>query len=367
MKRTERRIATVLLIIALLILIISNMKLLTEMCEWLFGIFRPILIGVLIAFFLSIPLKKCQFFLKNHSRHAHSERYYATWSLILILMGVCAVGGLLFGVLIPALLQSISDIFNTVQEKLPILIEKLSALGIHLDFSADTSILQPTELLKTLFVGSGNILGTVFSTVSTTIGLVTDILISLILAVYLLLEKERIKRQLRLLMRANFSKSIRIRIRYTNHLITKTFTDFLCGQCLEAVILGILIWITFSVFGISYAGVIGVLTGICSFIPVVGACFSCCIGAFLNLMIDPWKAVLCIILYLVIQFIEGHFIYPRVIGNSIGLSTFWVFASMIIGQSLFGIFGMIFSIPMASVLYTLLKQDTIRKLKQRNK
>lgn len=333
------------------------------MLAWIFGIFRPILAGLIFAFFLSIPMQKCQLFLKKHSKHIHSKQYYSLWSLILILMGVCTVCGLLFGILLPALVQSVSDIFTTVQEKLPFVTEKLSTFGIQLNFSAETSLLQPAELLETLFVGSGNVIGTVFSTVSTTIGLVTDIIISLILAVYLLLEKERIKRQIGLLMRANFSMLVRIKIRYTGKLVRKTFTDFLCGQCLEAVILGVLVWLSFSICGISYAGVIGVLTGICSFVPVVGACFSCCIGALLNLMIDPWKALLCIIVYIVIQFVEGHFIYPKVIGNSIGLSAFWVFIAMIIGQSLLGVFGMIFSIPMASVIYTLLKQDTIRKLK----
>ena len=124
-------------------------------------------------------------------------------------------------------------------------------------------------------------------------------------------------------------------------------------------------FIAFAICGISYAGLIGVLTAVCSFIPFVGAFLACCTGALLNLMIDPWKALLCILVYLVVQFIEGHFIYPKVVGNSVGLSSFWVLVAVLVGQNLFGVFGMILFIPLTSVVYTLLKNDTNRKLKKK--
>ena len=182
---------------------------------------------------------------------------------------------------------------------------------------------------------------------------------------------------------AHLSKNHADKICYISSLVNETYSKFFSGQCIEAVILGLLIFIAFTVFRLPYANLIAVLTAILSFIPYIGAFASCFIGALLIVMVDPWKgllsivvyqvvllvdpvlAVRCLIVYLAVQFIENQFIYPRVVGGSVGLAPLWTLSAALIGGNLFGAIGMIFAIPVTAVLYVLLKDDANRRLQRK--
>ena len=127
-----------------------------------------------------------------------------------------------------------------------------------------------------------------------------------------------------------------------------------------------LIFITFTIVRLPYASLIAVLAAVFSFIPYVGALAACLIGAALTLMVDPVKAIICIGVYLVVQFVESQFIYPHVVGNSVGLAPVWTLLAALIGGSLFGIIGMIFFIPVTAVVITLLTDYVNDRLKKRN-
>ena len=135
------------------------------------------------------------------------------------------------------------------------------------------------------------------------------------------------------------------------------FTNFICGQCLEAVILGTLFIITMSIFKMPYATTIGTLIAFTALIPIVGAFIGCFVGAFMILINNPTQALLFIILFLILQQIEGNLIYPKVVGNSVGLPSIWVLVAVSLGGSLFGIPGMLFFIPVVSTVYSLLRDD----------
>jgi predicted PurR-regulated permease PerM len=140
------------------------------------------------------------------------------------------------------------------------------------------------------------------------------------------------------------------------YLIRDTFARFLSGQCLEACILAFLILILFVIFGLPHAALIALLAAVLSFIPYIGSFIACFIGTFLTLISDPNKALVCLIVYLAAQLIEQHFIYPHVVGNSVGLSPFYTIVAVIVGGNLFGIIGMIFFIPLFSVIYTIVSE-----------
>lgn len=144
-----------------------------------------------------------------------------------------------------------------------------------------------------------------------------------------------------------------------------TYAKFLSGQCVEAIILGLLIFFAYSLFQLPYAGLIAFLTGLFAFIPYIGAFAACFIGAFLILLSAPSKVILCIVVYMVIQFIENQFIYPHVVGTSVGLSPLWTLIAALLGGKLFGLPGIIFFIPLVAVLYSLMREDTNRRLKER--
>lgn len=365
MKQWKRKALVAVLFIAAIFLILANFKEASFAFSFLFELIQPVLVGGIMAFFLYIPMSGYRKLLQKHAKKQHSERFWDTISLILTLLSVVIVLAAVCVIVIPTLVQSIRDIYSKVQVNLPKWLNQLATYGI------DTALLEAWlknaeqgQLLQKLIVGVGNWVPTIFSAAASTASVVINGVVGFILAIYLLLEKNKIGRQLIKLITANLRKKTCQKIKDTCQLICQTFRNFLCGQCLEAVILGTLMFFAFAVCGISYSGLIGVLTAICSFIPFVGAFLACCTGALLNLMIDPWKAVLCILIYLVVQFIEGHFIYPKVVGNSVGLSSFWVLVAVLVGQNLFGVFGMILFIPLTSVIYTLLKNDTNKKLHQ---
>ena len=157
--------------------------------------------------------------------------------------------------------------------------------------------------------------------------------------------------------------------RFLGHVYTLmrvTYSKFLSAQCIEACILGVMMFLAFLVFDIPYAALVAVLTAIFAFLPYIGAFGACFIGAFLTLVSEPEKVLLCIIVYTIVQFTENQFIYPHVVGNSIGLSSIWTLIAALVGGSLLGLFGMIFFIPLASVIFTLLGEFTAYRLKKKN-
>lgn len=149
-------------------------------------------------------------------------------------------------------------------------------------------------------------------------------------------------------------------------LIHKTFSNFFAGQCLEACILGLMFVVTMVILGIPYAILIGVLIAVTALIPVFGAFIGCGVGVFLILMVDPMKALIFLILFLVLQQVEGNLVYPKVVGGSIGLPGIWVLVAVSVGASLMGVLGMLLFIPMFSVFYALLREKTYKNLKRRS-
>ena len=148
-------------------------------------------------------------------------------------------------------------------------------------------------------------------------------------------------------------------------LINRTFFKFLTGQCLDSLLLGVLLFVAFSIFGIPYASVVAVTTAVFSFIPYVGAFLACAISILLILMVNPVKALVGLIVFLTVQFCEGQFIYPRVVGNSVGLSPLWTLVAALVGGELLGVLGMIFFIPVGAVIYTLVREQAEVQLKKK--
>ena len=191
---------------------------------------------------------------------------------------------------------------------------------------------------------------------------IVNLIFALVVCIYALLSKEELYIQVRRLGYSIFPERV---ARYLGHvyvLVRDTYTKFLSAQCIEAVILGVLMFLAFLAFDIPYAGLVAVLTALFAFLPYIGAFGACFVGAFLTLVAEPDKVLLCIIVYTVVQFTENQFIYPHVVGNSVGLSPVWTLIAALVGGSLLGLFGMIFFIPLASVLYTLLGEFTAWRL-----
>ncbi len=213
--------------------------------------------------------------------------------------------------------------------------------------------------------GAGSVLDSTFTVAKSIVSGMTTFIIAFVFACYILLQKEKLNIQIHKVMYAYLKKEYVEKILDICSLTYKTFSNFLAGQCLEAAILGTMFVIMMTVFRLPYALLVGVLIAFTALIPIFGAFIGCFIGAFLILMDTPMKALVFVILFLVLQQIEGNLIYPRVVGNSVGLPSIWVLAAVSIGGSLMGIVGMLVFIPAVSVIYTLFRNNVYGQLEKK--
>ena len=326
----------------------------------LLGLCTPALVGGVIAFLLNVPMCGIENLLKKlfyRQNPQKAGKLLRILSLLLTFVCIVVVVALVVLMLVPELQKSISSVIVQVQKHLPSAIDYLYSLGI------DTTMLEQQlaaidlkELAGQMINGATSMVGTVVGAVSATISVVGTALFSLVIALYILIDKENLSRQSKKLLYAFVKQPVADKIYHVGILVREVFGKFLSGQSIEAVVLGVLMFVALSVFRIPYASLIAVLTAVCAFIPYIGAFISCGIGVALILLVNPLQAILCLVVYQVVQFIENQFIYPRVVGSSVGLEPLWTVIAVLVGGEAFGILGMIFFIPVMAVVYTLLKE-----------
>ena len=251
---------------------------------------------------------------------------------------------------IPDALDRCREQLEALAAYLPLLEESLTELELKLPWNDwYAAAVEFAKNLGTGLVSSGSgLIGGVVSGVSTFV-------IGLIFSFYLLMQKEKLSRQVRQILYALLPLRWADRTLEVLRLTSRTFSSFLSGQCLEAVILGTLFVVSMTIFRLPYALLVGVLISLTALIPIVGAFIGCGVGALLIAVTDPWKALFFIVLFLVLQQLEGNLIYPHVVGSSVGLPSIWVLAAVTLGGKLMGILGMLFFIPLCSVLYALFR------------
>jgi len=213
--------------------------------------------------------------------------------------------------------------------------------------------------------GAGSMLDSTIAAAKSIVEFFTTFFIAFVFAIYILLQKENLNIQVRKVLFAFVRKGRAEAILEVCSLTYNTFSSFLTGQCVEAIILGTMFVVVMGILRLPYALLVGILIAFTALIPIFGAFIGCAVGAFLIFMVDPMKAFMFIVLFLILQQIEGNFIYPHVVGNSVGLPSMWVLAAVSIGASLMGIVGMLIFIPLVSVIYALFREIVYLKLKQR--
>ena len=197
----------------------------------------------------------------------------------------------------------------------------------------------------------------VVGAVSSLVSGVTTAFLAIIFAIYLLLGKNKIGGQLKRVMHHFVPEKITEKFDYVRKVADESFHKFIVAQCTEALILGGLCTVGMLILRLPYAAMIGAVTVVTAFIPVVGALLGGAVGAFLILMESPVKALIFLVFIILLQQIEGDLIYPRVVGSSMGLPSIWVLTAVTLGGGMFGIMGMMLSVPLASTLYTLLSNE----------
>lgn len=346
----------------MLFAVAMNFKAVLMFLESLINLIFPILLGLVIAFVLNVPMTGFEKKIRRAQIKLDQKTVHKL-SLLLTLICIVCIITLAFTMVIPALKSSIKSIYPLFEEKLPQIIKFLKSYQI--DVTQLSNWVESIDL-KNISENAGNIFGSAMQIASTTISGLTSTAFGFVIAIYILLSKSTLTLQVKKLTYAYCNKNVADYLCYLVRLVRDTYSKFLSGQCVEAIILGCLIFIAYSIFRIPYAGLVAFLTSLFAFVPYVGAFASCFIGAFLVMLVNPEKLFLSIIVYLVVQFIENQFIYPHVVGSSVGLPALWTLIAALIGGKLFGLPGIIFFIPLVSVLYTIMRNDIRSRLKEKN-
>ena len=335
--------------------------------RWLMGILSPFLLGGTIAFILNVPMRAIERQLFPRKRRGGKLR--RPLALVLTLLAVIGVLTLAVCVIGPG----VGDASRSVVEQIPTAMERLeeqlTLLETYLpqleafivDLNVDWTALSQKMIALAKGWG-GNLISTGGGLIGGVVSGVSTFVIGLIFSFYLLMQKEKLARQGRQVLYALLPERKADHALDILRLASRTFSSFLSGQCLEAVILGTLFVIAMTIFRMPYALLVGVLIALTALIPIVGAFIGCAVGAILIAITNPWKALMFIVLFLVLQQIEGNLIYPHVVGSSVGLPSIWVLAAVTLGGNLMGIVGMLFFIPLCSVLYALFRGYVQKRL-----
>ncbi len=336
------------------------------------NVMSPFLVGAALAFVLNVPMRGFEGLLKKIPKPGLRRAL----SLLLTLISVILVLYGAFALLIPQL----GDTFESIAEQLPVFFRNvqkfitgylednpqvLEWVSQYTDFhSMDWGALVQ-KAVTFVTDGLGNIMTTTISAVITLGTGIFNAILSFVFAIYCLIRKEILARQGRRILYSFVPERVGDEIIRILRMTNSTFTKFISGQTLEAVILGAMFAVTMPIFNMPYVALISVIISVTALVPIVGAFVGCIFGAFFILVVDPVLAFWFVVLFLVLQQIEGNLIYPRVVGSSVGLPGMWVLVAVAIGGDLMGVAGMLLMIPLVSVCYTLLRELTDKRLENR--
>ncbi|MEG1069228.1 MAG: AI-2E family transporter [Ruthenibacterium sp.] len=375
MELNKKNILSILGIVGAAILFyrtLENPQMLFDVCKALLELVFPLLLGFCIAFVLNVPMRFLEKHLLQNTQKPLLQKLRRAICILISLVFIVSVLTAVLLLVIPEIVNAIEvlasavpSFLTDVQEwamtrasDIPQLKEKIASLQINW---ADTG----AAIFSYITSGAGNLLGSTFSFVVSFAGGLVNLVVGFIFAIYILLGKEKLKHQFGMLLRAILPKATLQKVLYVMELTSRTFSNFITGQCMEACILGTLCWLGMLLFRFPYAPMVGALVGLTALIPIVGALVGTVVGAFMIMMINPIQAIWFVLFLQCLQQIEGNLIYPRVVGSSVGLPPIWVLAAVTLGGSLGGIVGMLFAVPVASVLFALTKAGVHDKIKRK--
>lgn len=388
-KDNTKQIIKIVVVAVVLLAVVLNLGTVWNGIKVFLDILSPFIWGFAIAFILNIFMSfyenkflklskhknKSKEIIKNQNVAKHTDikekkkkGITRPISILLSIITIIAVISIILILIIPQFVEVVSEFIRNV----PYYLDSLK------NFAIDTTQRVPeinnfiqsinidTEALRNGIMNlSKDVLDITINQISSLFSNIVNFFIAIIFAVYILANKEELKLQAKKFIYARMDNEKADHIVRVCRLARDSFRSFITGQAKEAVILGVLCAIGMFVLGLPYAGPIGALTALTAFIPIVGAFISGFIGAIIILAVDPIKAVIFVIFIIVLQQLEGNLIYPHIVGKNIGLPSIWVLVAITIGGSLFGIMGMILGLPVLSIVYAIVIENTNRKLEEK--
>ncbi|MEO2262969.1 AI-2E family transporter [Dorea sp. YH-dor228] len=370
-----KKIRGLIIFAAIIIACFWKYDVVISVLAFIFHVIFPFVLGGAIAFVLNVPMN----FIQRHlfpedkiEKRKVIKKLARPLSMLIVLFCVIGIIVLVMFVLIPQLGNTFANLGNSIQAFIPKIQKWADTLFHdnkeimnwvnHLEFDWNKIMNAGINFLKN---GAGSVLDSTIMAAKSIVSGIATFFIAFVFAIYILLQKEKLSIQAKKVLFAFVRKGRAEATLEVLSLTYNTFSSFLTGQCVEAIILGCMFVITMSILRLPYALLVGIVIAFTALIPIFGAFIGCVVGAFLIFMVDPIKALIFIILFLILQQIEGNLIYPHVVGSSVGLPSIWVLAAVSIGGSLMGVVGMLIFIPIVSVVYALFREVVYLKLKQR--
>lgn len=364
-----RNIERLMLFAALLVFVILYLGSIISAAGFLVDVVMPFVVGAVIAFILHIPMGFFERWLEKICRRRFKG--IRAVSMLCAIFAVLAVLAFVMIIVLPQLVSTLTEITYMIPMAIKAMFDRLELLfseneqilaylskleGVKIDWqsilNSVTAFLKTgvTDVITTTYLATGSILG----------GLM-DFFISFVFAIYILAQKELLSKQFERLFKAYLKPEKWHKIRHVLSILYNNFKKYITGQCVEAVILGAMFVVVMTLFGLPYPLLVGVLIGVTALIPIMGAFIGCIVGALLILIVSPVQALIFVVMFLVLQQLENNLIYPRVVGNSVGLPALWVLMAVSVGGSLMGVAGMLIFIPLTSTVYALLRESVSRK------
>ncbi|HFI0922382.1 TPA: AI-2E family transporter [Streptococcus suis] len=337
--------------------------------QQLLGSMNSLFIGAIFAFILNVPMKKLEDQFEKISFLKKSKRSLA---IVGVLIGFALIVTGLVVIVLPTLVTTVSELVSVSSTAIP---KSVNALTNFLESNGLLSgqigdqIASFLDQLKNLTLISSLVTPILSGLVSNVTGIFSNTM-TLIMAFFFTLailgSKEHLQAMTRKFLQATLpEKAVRV-VNYIGEVIVDTYDRFLMSQIVEACIIGTLVFVSYSLSGIPYASMAGILAGVLSFVPYIGPFSACLISALFVAVQNPLLALWSIALFQIIQLIEGNVIYPRVVGQSVGLPTLFTLAVALIGGNLFGLLGMVFFTPIFAVVYRLVREWVASRLKKQD-
>ena len=370
-----KKIRELIVFTALLVVALWKFDVVLDVLKTIGQIIFPFILGGAIVFVINVPMSflEKKIFENVKKENKTARKLARPVSLLLTIVLVVGVIALVMIGVIPQLTKTMGSLMINITDFIPQIKiwirdffhdnREIMNLVDQVQFNPDQAIRWGISLLGN---GAGNMMNTTMSAVGSVVSGLATFFIAFSFACYVLFQKEKLHVQIRKVLFAFLPKQKADAFLKVCSLTYRTFANFLTGQCLEAVILGCMFVVTLSILRMPYALLIGVLIAFTALIPIFGAFIGCAVGSFLIFMVSPKQAIIFIIVFLVLQQIEGNLIYPHVVGESVGLPSIWVLAAVTIGGNLMGIVGMLVFIPLLSVVYTIFRKVVYQRLKKRH-
>ncbi len=365
-KKTRRQIIELIIIAGVVLWCVFNYTIFFHIINYVMKLIMPLVVGVAIAFIINVLMKSIEkSWFKVDKRK--NKKLIRTLSLIISLLIIFGALGLVLFLIVPEFIEAIASIIKNISN-----IDWSSGIAskienIYPGVKEYIKNINVQTMLNSTLGSPKDIVATIISILSGMASKVFLLFVGVIIAIYILADKENLVRQSKKLLKAFLSDENVNKLEKVVKLTNKTFSNFITGQCLDAILTGFEFFVILSIIKIPYALILGVLFSVTALIPYIGGFITLAIGAILVAVSNPINALWYLIVFIVVQQFDNNFTYPKIVGNAVGLPALWALVAVLIGGCISGFVGMIVSIPLVSVLYTLLKDYINNRLEMKKK